>query len=108
MLQLMDELINRLPSDELELFPIQAWFIWHQWNIVIHSEQLQGLGVLNKRARDFMEEFWRANNQLSINSNMADPTSWCPPPLSRFKLNFDATIFMDQVTSRIGAIIQNY
>lgn len=59
-LQLTDELTNRLPLDELELFLVQAWFIWHQWNLMIHGGQLQGLGVLNKRARDFLDEFIRA------------------------------------------------
>lgn len=67
--------------------------------------QLQGLGVLNKRARDFLDEFLRANTQLSINSNMASPTNWCPSPLSRFKLNFDVAIFIDQAASGVGAII---
>ena len=72
---------------------------------MIDGGQLQGLGVLNKRAKDFLDEFLKANTQVSINSNMAILTSWCPSPLSHFKLKFDVAIFTDQAASRVGAII---
>ena len=72
---------------------------------MIDGGQLQGLGVLNKRAKDFLDEFLRANTQVSINSNMAISTNWCPSPLSRFKLKFDVAIFTDQAASGVGAII---
>ena len=72
---------------------------------MIHGGQLQGLGVLNKRAKDFLDEFLKANTQVSINSNMAISTSWCPSPLSRFKLKFDVAIFTNQAASGVGAII---
>ena len=32
---------------------------------------------------------------------------WCPPPASRFKLNFDVAIFSDYKCSAVGVIIQN-
>ena len=38
---------------------------------------------------------------------MLSLSRWRPPPIDRFKLNFDASIFLDGVTSRVGAIIRN-
>ncbi|XP_075659072.1 uncharacterized protein LOC142628932 [Castanea sativa] len=69
-LQLMEDLITRLSTEELELFIVQAWFIWHQRNSLTQGKQVQALGVLNKRAKDYMEEFRRAQTRLSINSTI--------------------------------------
>ena len=38
----------------------------------------------------------------SVNVNV-----WHPPPASVFKLNFDAAIFSDLNSSRVGAMIRN-
>ena len=60
MLQLWEELIARLTTDELELFLVQAWIIWHQRNAMIRGKQLKAPGVLNRRVEDYIEEFRRA------------------------------------------------
>ena len=62
MLQLMEELIAQLCTDELEQFLVQARFIWNQQNALLHGKQMQAPKVLIKRAQDFTEEFKRANN----------------------------------------------
>lgn len=80
MLQLMDEVINRLPFDELGQFLVQAWLVWHQRNAMILGKKLQELGVLNKRAKDLMEEFMLANTQISITLSVSKPMRWNPPP----------------------------
>ena len=107
MLQLMEDLITRLSTDELELFLVQAWIIWHQRNTLIRGKQVQASGVLNKRAEDYMEEYRRAQTRLSINSTIQHPCNWRPPPSSRFKLNFDAAIFKEDDAIGMGAIIRN-
>lgn len=48
MLQIMEELVNQLCTDELEQFLVQAWFIWQQQNAMIHRKQMQALEVLIK------------------------------------------------------------
>ncbi|XP_075649789.1 uncharacterized protein LOC142620276 [Castanea sativa] len=103
----MEELIARLPTDELELFLVQAWFIWHQRNALIHGKHVQAPGILNKRAADFLEEFRRAKTRLSSNSPTSSLCRWRPPPSSRFKLNLDAAIFKEDDASGMGAIIRN-
>lgn len=39
MIQLMEEVINRLPPDELGQFLVQAWLVWHQRNAMILGKQ---------------------------------------------------------------------
>ena len=41
MVQLMEDLIVRLSTEELELFLVQALFIWHQRNAMIHGKSVQ-------------------------------------------------------------------
>ncbi|XP_023894126.1 uncharacterized protein LOC112006058 [Quercus suber] len=103
----MDELINRLPPEELDHFLVHAWIIWHQRNVMIQGKQLQAPRVLNKRAQDFTEEFRRSNTQLSIPSTTSNPMSWRPPPFSWFKLNFDTSIFKELGATGVRAIIRN-
>ena len=71
--------------------------------------EIKGPGWLNKRSREYLEEFHQAQDQLiipvmntSVNVNV-----WHPPPASVFKLNFDAAIFSDLNSSRVGAMIRN-
>ncbi|KAL0010776.1 hypothetical protein SO802_005884 [Lithocarpus litseifolius] len=39
--QLVEEMIQKLTLEELELFFVQAWLIWSQWNMVTHGGKLQ-------------------------------------------------------------------
>ena len=96
MISLWEELIARLDSKELELFLVQAWIIWNQRNALVHGKQMLALGVLNKRAEDYMKEFQNAQSRLVTRSPCLNLISWRPPPPNRFKLNFDAAIFKDE------------
>ena len=57
MVQLFQYLLDRLDTDEVELFLIQAWVIWNQRNSVLHGGKLKEPSWLNKRAAKFLEEF---------------------------------------------------
>uniref|UniRef100_A0A7N2L6Q0 Uncharacterized protein n=1 Tax=Quercus lobata TaxID=97700 RepID=A0A7N2L6Q0_QUELO len=59
-IQLFEELLVRLEVEELELFLVQAWFIWNRRNSVLHGGVLQAPKLLNKRAEDFLAEFHQA------------------------------------------------
>lgn len=74
---------------------------------MIHGKQLQAPGVLNRRAEDYMEEYRSAQSRLATRPLSVNPISWRPPPLNRFKLNFDAAIFKDEEASGFGAMIRN-
>ena len=107
MIQLCEELMARLTIEELELFLVQAWIIWNQRNTLIHGKRMQAPGVLNKRAEDYLDEFRHAQLCLVTREPSLFPIRWRPPPLNRFKLNFDAAIFKDEDASGFGAIIRN-
>ena len=62
---------------------------------------------LNKRAMDFLDEYKKSQDHLSIPSTVLSRDFWQPPPLSIYKLNFDAAIFSDLNYFGFGAIICN-
>ena len=107
MMRLWEELTGRLTIDELELFLVQAWFIWNQRNALIHGKRLQELGILNRRAEDYLAEFRLAHSRLATSPPNSNPISWRPPPPNRFKLNFDAAMFKEEDASGFRAIIRN-
>ena len=102
-MQLFEEMQGRLTREELELFLVQAWLLWSQRNRISHGGKLQSPTQLNKRAFDLLTEFRQAQEQLTIVSRTSTVSRWCPPPNSRFKLNFDAAIFHDLKCSAVGA-----
>ena len=81
--------------------------IWHQRNVVVHGGQLQEPSALNHCDRDVLEEYRQTQTQMLIPNPAVSVEVWCPPPSSRFKLNFDATLFADLDEIRMRAIVQN-
>ena len=54
-----------------------------------------------------IEEFKASQDQLAIHASREAVQSWCPPPGTLFKLNFDAAVFMDMESSGFGVVIRN-
>ncbi|XP_075645764.1 uncharacterized protein LOC142616894 [Castanea sativa] len=94
MLQLMNYLLDRVKSQEMEVVIVQAWLIWNQRNRVVHGGKFHDLGWLNNRAREFLEDFWTAIDLMGTEQSI-------------FKINFDAALFSTLNSSRFGAVIQN-
>ena len=40
-MQLVEELLNKLSSEEQELFWVRSWIIWNQRNSTLHGGKLQ-------------------------------------------------------------------
>ena len=59
-LQLFQELMERLSTAKFELFLVQSWLIWNQRNTVVHGGKLKDLRWLNKRAKEYLEDFHQA------------------------------------------------
>ena len=59
-LQLFQELVERLSTVEFEAFLVQSWLIWNQRNTVMHGGKLKDPSWLNKRAKDYLEDFHQA------------------------------------------------
>ena len=69
--------------------------------------KIKGSKVAKQKARDYLEDFHQAQEQLIIPMRHTSVHIWQPPLESIFKLNFDATIFSELNNSDVGAIICN-
>ena len=105
--QLVEDMIRKLPVEEIELFLVQAWMIWTQRNVATNEGTLQDPSQLVKRASIFSDEFKAFQEQLVVPNPVERGSRWVPPPVNCFKLNFDAAIFEDLQASGFGAIIRN-
>ena len=74
---------------------------------MVYGGKLKDPRWLNKRAKEFLEDFHHAQGQLRIPVICPGDNVWHPPPESSFKLNFDAAIFLELNCSRVGAMIRN-
>ena len=75
--------------------------------MVVHGRQLQEPSALNHCARDVLEEYRQTQMQMFIPTPAVSVEVCCPPPSSRFKLNFDAALFADLDEIGMRAIVRN-
>ena len=106
-LQLFQELMIRLTTDEFELFLVQSWLIWSQRNTVVHGGKMKDPRWLNKRAWDYLNEFQQSQDQLNPQLQRSTTNTWVAPTDPVYKLNFDAAIFKELNCSGVGVIIRN-
>ncbi|KAK9993390.1 hypothetical protein SO802_023093 [Lithocarpus litseifolius] len=69
---------------------------------------MQDPNTLCRRAVEYLEEYRDSQRHLradGVGRSVGDV--WKPPPNSIFKLNFDATVFVEAKRTRFGAIIRN-
>nr|POF27312.1 hypothetical protein CFP56_25568 [Quercus suber] len=105
---LIEYLLDQIELHDMEEVLVQAWQIWNQRNRVVHGGKFHDLGWLINRARELLEEFQTAQDQMRTES-VRQPThdTWQPLPQPIFKLNFDAVVFSGLNRSGFGAIIRN-
>ncbi|XP_075633545.1 uncharacterized protein LOC142606011 [Castanea sativa] len=106
-LQLAEELLNKLTQGEFELFLVQVWLLWNQRNSITHGGGAQEPTPLVRRAVEFLEEFKEAQQHLVVHSTVMRSATWTAPLENCFKLNFDAAIFKDINASGFGVVIRN-
>ena len=100
--------MSKLSVEVFELFLVQMWLIWSQHNVITHGGIMQDPSRLERRARNFVEEYKQAQAHLSLPTpTTRNQQTWSPPPRSLFKLNFDAAVFNDINASGVGAVIRN-
>ena len=101
--QLVASLMLRLSHKELDLFWVICWQIWLQQNSVLHGGAFQHPSRSYKRALDYLSEFHKAQEHLSVAVTVPVSTSqvWQPPQGDFFKLNFDGA------DSGYGAVVCN-
>ncbi|XP_075640210.1 uncharacterized protein LOC142611951 [Castanea sativa] len=104
-IELFENLLARLENSELELFLVQAWFIWNHRNTVVYGGSFKDPKWLNQRTSNYLKEFQQAQWQLALPATTTGRTNWKPPPNSSFKLNFDAAIFDELNCTGFGVVI---
>ena len=105
-MQLFQVMMAKLSMEELEIFLVQSWLIWHRRNTVLYGSKMQHPGQLNQRVTNLLREFREAQSSLAV--SLIRPSSlqnWKPPAGQLFKLNFDAAIFENR--SGVRAVIRN-
>ena len=76
--------------------------------MIVHGGQIRDSKWLNQRAVEYLDEYRKVQDQMSLPNTTAQPIqSWQPPPSSVYKLNFNATVFFGIQCSGFRAIIQN-
>ena len=99
-------MMAKLSMEELEIFLVQSWLIWHRRNTVLYGSNRQHPRQLNQRVTDLLTEFREAQSSLAVPlSRPCFLQNWKPPAGQLFKLNFDAAIFDNG--SGVGAVIRN-
>ena len=56
-IQLMEYLLDRVESQELEVVLVLAWLIRNQRNRFVHGGLFHNPGWLNNYAKDYLEEY---------------------------------------------------
>ena len=104
-MQLVVDLILSLSSEEQELFWVQCWIIWSQRTSALHGGKIQNPTLMNKHARDYLNEFRGTQAQLAVSANLGLIQAWRPPTGSVYKLNFNAAVFANTRSSGVGVVI---
>ena len=104
----MEYLLDRLKLHDMEEVLVQAWQIWNKRNGVVYGGKFHDPGWLITQARELLEDFRTAQDQMGTDLARQQPCdTWQPPPQSVFKLNFDVAIFSGLNRFGFGAIIRN-
>ena len=75
---------------------------------MVHGGKIHDPTSLNRRAIDYLEEFRNAQRHLTAEPVLQPSNeAWKPPPQLMYKLNFDATLFMDLNRTGFGTVIRN-
>ena len=107
-MQLVEGMMDRLPTEEFELFLVQGWILWNQRNSIIHGGHVQNPAKLTQRAKDILVDFQDAQDLLAIEMPLGGDSDRCKPPSGLvYKLNFDAATSPSLWTSGFGAVIRN-
>ena len=77
-------LLSRLLK--LELFLVQAWIIWNQRNAVVHGGQLKESGWPNRQAAKYLDEYKKAQENLTASNAASGRFVWQAPPPNKYKL----------------------
>ncbi|TXG65923.1 hypothetical protein EZV62_007198 [Acer yangbiense] len=78
---------------DIELLCGMWWRIWYRRNQLVHSSVLLPESDIYEWARDFIGDFWQANQQsIGGSSRQSGVASWEAPAVGVYKINTDAAL----------------
>ena len=63
-------MMAKLSIEELEIFLVQSWLIWHRRNTVVHGGKMQHPGQLNQRVTNLLTEYREAQSSKLAGSSV--------------------------------------
>jgi ribonuclease HI len=109
-LNLIEELMDRCDSEEIELGVVLTRKIWLRRNSVVYGGFFTHLVQLFKEAKVSVEEFHRFNDKenrgIVLQENLSLPI-WKPPPSGFLKANWDAAVKAQEGQVGVGIIVRD-
>ena len=98
--------MDKRPVQDLELFFVVAWSIWHNRNSVVFESVCRLPNRIWGFAIRYLHEY-RMERVAVTKNQVAGYERWTPPPLGVFKVNVDGTTSGDGRNSSVRAIIRD-
>jgi hypothetical protein len=106
--ELFGGMIKRCGGDDLAVFAIIAWRIWHRRNGVLHGEGFIHPNQLVIDAEEFSRQFTEARVAAPQVSVTEAPAKWLAPAFGRYKVNWDIALGESQNRMGVGVIVRDY
>ena len=102
------ELVGMIQSKPqfLDLFATTDWSIWCRRNKARLNEPVMPLQRVAVEAHHYLVTY-RSRNSIMQKKQPQSRTRWRPPPLGRYKTNFDGAVFEETGEAGIGVVIRN-
>ena len=91
----------------MEILITTAWGIWNNRNNIRQGATSKtALGIINDAYR-YMTEYRKVASHPTPRQAVISPKFWKPPPPNRYKINVDATMFVEAGQCGLGVMICN-
>ncbi|XP_075658761.1 uncharacterized protein LOC142628577 [Castanea sativa] len=94
----------------LEKFAMLVWAIWYRRNQVRVSQKEFPYNQIGPFAIQLLHDFVQVLPKRQLQSRRADGqhVQWQPPPVTKFKVNFDEAVFKEDKQAGLGVVIRNH
>ncbi|XP_059436346.1 uncharacterized protein LOC132169309 [Corylus avellana] len=112
-MEIVLKFMGKLDEENFLLFATIARQIWFRRNCLVHGGDFQAPAVVMRQARDQVENFAMAENEIHHEEGPPDilirNTKWGKPPdQDSVKVNWDASISKDLGMMGVGVILRNH
>jgi len=108
---LVEYCFGKMNKEDLELLAVLARRIWLRRNSLVfegifaHPDNVYNEGIIS--LGEFRRCKEKPGSDLSTRGSSSRQPSWCPPPSGVFKINWDASLSVEQGRLGIGVIVRD-